>query len=109
MGLSLYFFRLSKRLTIHAITSMHTITSPNTIINAAPPTLRVIAVIVISIANVSSRIVARIIPIRLLSIKATAELANCQIQRLSKVVSHRSLGSGFIFKPHIIWRIEMVG
>ena len=46
---------------IHAMKIIHTITSPNTIMNAAPPVIRTVAVITINTMNISIKIVDRII------------------------------------------------
>ena len=58
------------------IIAIHTMTSPNTRMNAAPPTLRAITVVTINTINVISRMVVRIIQIRLLSIIVNVKIAN---------------------------------
>ena len=64
-----FFFRVIRRLMIHAIKIAHTITSPNMMINAAPPTLSAIMLKTINAMKMIARIVSRINSIRLLSYK----------------------------------------
>lgn len=91
------------------------IRSPNTRITPPPTdstTAAVISVIVSSAAN-------NMLKITILSSSLNYSFHNSgwffrewsenQICLLSKQVSHRSLGSGFIFSAHIIWRIVTVG
>lgn len=102
-----HFFFLLKILMISHIIRPNTITSPNTA-NRLPPAIIAAISAVIAIAMITlSKIINKIImftPFIILSVI----FAN-QINFLSKHVSHRSLGKGFILNPNIICLIVTVG
>ena len=91
--------------------AIHTITSPNTTINPAPPTPIASIVTAISVINVIARMINSIIINSSYSFShnITCNIRENYIERISKHVSHRFLGIGFIFKAHIICLIVTVG
>ena len=102
-----HFFFLLKILMISHIIRLNTITSPNTT-NRLPPAIIAAISAVIAIAMITlSKIINKIIMITP-SIILSVIFAN-QINFLSKHVSHRSLGKGFILNPNIICLIVTVG
>lgn len=88
---------------------MHTMTSLHKNIPTAPPRLMMHTANITSSNTIAAKIINNIITITLLS--STIESVNNAnyMNLLSKQVSHRSLGIGFIFRAHMICRTVTVG
>lgn len=77
-----HFFLLTSFFMIQMMMNPHTITSPNRIMNAAPPALIASTVITPINNNVSNRIINKIIKVTLLSIKGYVIRAKAKRPRL---------------------------
>lgn len=109
-------FLLFLLMNLNSRNNAHTINtnasrSPNTTINPVPPSISKTVAMIASISNTTMVMINVIIVIPPLfsSHKRGCCSRVVHMFRLSKQVSHRSLGKGFIFKAHIIWRIVIVG
>lgn len=106
MGPNLYFLESLISLTIIHTIRPNTMMSPNARKKLPAPMIARIPVITAIASNTLSKIVNKIIIITPSIIQSVIS-AN-QISLRSKQVSHRSRLIGFIFKPHMIWRIVTV-